>query len=165
VILDSVAVKCMNPVFYYSHTVTPDEIDRQVHVHNLRYLQWSLWAAQEHTDHSGWDSEGEFRRGIGWVVRSHEITYRAAAMAGDRILVQTWVSEADAFSARRRYAITRPADRQLLARVETRWVLVNFENHKLIRLDDKTLATLQVLPEPPPLPWEEGGIGDVAPQG
>jgi hypothetical protein len=42
--------------------------------------------------------------------------------------------------------------------------LVNFENHKLIRLDDKTLATLQVLPEPPPLPWEPGGIGDFDPQ-
>ena len=71
----------LNPFFDYPHTVDPDEIDAQEHVHNLRYLQWTLWAAGDHSAAMGWDSRGALERGLGWVVRAHDITYRAAALA------------------------------------------------------------------------------------
>lgn len=46
----------MDLVYQYSHCVTPDEVDQQQHVHNLRYLQWTLWAAHAHSAAAGWDA-------------------------------------------------------------------------------------------------------------
>ena len=70
----------MSDFFDYSHVVAPDEIDAQGHVHNLRYLQWTLWAAGSHSRAGGWDSKKALEQKLGWVVRNHDITYRAAAM-------------------------------------------------------------------------------------
>ncbi len=143
----------MSAVYHYTHRVTPDEIDQQQHVHNLRYLQWTLGAAHAHSAATGWDSAAALAEGIGWVVRSHEVTYRAAAVAGDELVIQTWISEATPFAVRRRYLVCRPADRQVLARVETRWVLVDLRVHKVIRLTDADMARIHVVDPPPPLPW------------
>jgi len=143
----------MNPVHQYTHRVTPDEIDQQQHVHNLRYLQWTLWAAHEHSAAGGWDSAAALQDGVGWVVRSHDITYRAAALADDDVIVQTWVSEATPVAIRRRYVICRPADRQILAKIETRWVLVDLRVHKVLKLSDEVVAKIVVVANPPPLPW------------
>ncbi len=147
----------MNPVLQYTHRVTPDEIDQQQHVHNLRYLQWTLWAAHAHSAAGGWDSEAALKQGIGWVVRSHDITYRAAAVAGDEVIVQTWISEATPVAVRRRSVICRPADRKILAKTETRWVLVDLRVHKALKLSAEVAAKIAVVPTPPPLPWNSSG--------
>ena len=118
----------MTAFFDFLHTVSADEIDAQNHVHNLRYLQWTLWAAGAHTRDRGWDSAAELQRGFGWVVRSHDVKYRAAATEGDQILVRTWVSDIAKFASRRKYVVCRPADQTVLCRVETRWVYVDGGN-------------------------------------
>ena len=79
--------------FDLPHTVSEDEIDAQMHVHNLRYLQWTLWAAGKHTKAIGWDSAAGLARGVGWVVREHKIQYRLAALAGDELVIRTWVHD------------------------------------------------------------------------
>lgn len=147
----------MSPVFQYTHRVTPDEIDQQQHVHNLRYLQWTLWAAHAHSAAAGWDADAALKQGVGWVVRSHDITYRAAAVANDDVIVQTWISEATPISVRRKYVICRPADHQVLAKIETRWVLVDLRVHKVIKLKDDEVARIDVLATTPPLPWSSPG--------
>lgn len=147
----------MNPVLQYTHRVTPDEIDQQQHVHNLRYLQWTLWAAHAHSAAGGWDSDAALKQGIGWVVRSHDVTYRAAARADDDVIIQTWISEVTPVAVRRRYVICRPADQQILAKIETRWVLVDLRVHKALKLPDEEAAKIAVVPNPPPLPWDLSG--------
>lgn len=144
----------MKAFFDFHHTVTGDEIDAQNHVHNLRYLQWTLWAAGAHTRDGGWDSEAELARGFGWVVRSHDATYRAAAVADDEIIVRTWVSEIAKFASRRKYVVCRPADRTVLTRVETRWVYVDLNQHQVIAIPETARGQLVVPDETPPLPWE-----------
>ena len=144
----------MSPFFDFHHTVTADEIDAQQHVHNLRYLQWTLWAAGGHTKASGWDTPGALAKGLGWVVRGHEIKYRAAAVAGDEVIVRTWVSEVQRFASRRKYVICRPADQTVLARVETRWVFVDLYNHRALAIPDAARKLLVIPGAPPPLPWE-----------
>lgn len=144
----------MTPFYDFPHTVAAEEIDSQAHVHNLRYLQWSLWAASAHTKALGFDSPTALASGFGWVVRQHEITYKAAAFAGDELVVRTWVSEVDRISSWRRYAITRPADRSVLARVATRWVYVNLKVHKVVPIPPDAMAAIRLCEMPPPMPWE-----------
>ncbi len=144
----------MTAYFDYSHTVVEDEIDAQGHVHNLRYLQWTLWAAGAHSKSAGWNATVALDQGFGWVVRSHEATYRAAAMAGDEILVRTWVSEIARFASRRKYLVCRPADETILAKVETRWVYVDLKIRKVIPIPPDVASQLSVVQTPPKSPWE-----------
>lgn len=144
----------MKAFFDYHHTVTDDEIDAQNHVHNLRYLQWTLWAAGAHTRDHGWDSKADLERGFGWVVRSHDVTYRAAAAERDQIIVRTWVSDIAKFASRRKYVVCRPADRTVLSRVETRWVYVDLNVHKVVAIPEEARRQLIVSDQAPPLPWE-----------
>ena len=142
----------MSSVFQYKHTVTAEEIDSQQHVHNLRYLQWTLWAAHAHTSSGGWAAAAALQLGIGWVVRSHDITYRAAAFARDEIIVQTWISELSAVTVNRRYVIFRPQDRRVLARVCTRWAFVDLKQRKAIAIPDEVAAMITVVDKMPALP-------------
>jgi acyl-CoA thioester hydrolase len=144
----------MLPFFDYHHIVSADEIDAQQHVHNLRYLQWTLWAAGAHTRAAGWDSQSAREQQLDWVVRSHQVTYRAAAKAGDEIIVRTWVSDLERFASRRKYLVCRPADRTLLTRVETRWVYVDLSQHKVVPIPPDVRAMITVAPQVPSLPWE-----------
>lgn len=146
----------MDPLtfFDFQHTVADDEIDAQGHVHNLRYLQWTLWAAGAHSRSYGWDAASELERGFGWVVRSHDVTYRAAALAGDEIVVRTWVSDLAKFASNRKYLVCRPADQQLIARVETRWVYVDLTVRKVVPIPPDVTSSLTVCEQPPALPWE-----------
>jgi acyl-CoA thioester hydrolase len=143
----------MTSFFDFPHTVSEDEIDAQGHVHNLRYLQWTLWAAGAHTRAGGWDSEAALRQGFGWVVRSHDVTYRAAAMAGDEITVRIWVSDVARFASRRKCLVCRPADQTLLARVETRWVYVNLSVRKVVAIPQSLVSQLAVCEKTPDFPW------------
>jgi acyl-CoA thioester hydrolase len=141
--------------FDLAHTVADEEIDAQQHVHNLRYLQWTLWAAGRHTDSLGWDSKAALERGVGWVVREHSIQYRGAALAGDQIVIRTWVHDLQRFASRRKYLICRAADRTVLAKVETRWVYVDLRNHKALAIPDDAKARLVLCDPAPPPPWGE----------
>lgn len=140
--------------FDFQHTVTDDEIDAQGHVHNLRYLQWTLWAAHAHTAACGWDAGGALEKGFGWVVRGHEATYRAAALVGDEVTVRTWVSEVDRFASRRKYLICRTADRTVLTRVETRWVYVDLSIRKVVEIPREAASRLELCDQTPAMPWE-----------
>ncbi|MGB7342987.1 MAG: acyl-CoA thioesterase [Pirellulaceae bacterium] len=144
----------MKPYFDLFHTVAADEIDAQQHVHNLRYLQWTLWAAGKHSAACGWDGEAALARGLGWVVRKHDATYRAAAVAGDEIAIRTWVAETAKYAARRKYVVCRPADKTVLARVETRWVYVDLNEHKVVAIPSELQSQMIVTDRIPPLPWE-----------
>jgi acyl-CoA thioester hydrolase len=141
--------------FDLPHCVADEEIDEQGHVHNLHYLRWSLRAAGRHSEALGlaagelWD-----RYRAGWVVRSHDATYKAAALAGERLIIRTWISEVGRHFATRRYWICRPFDRKLLARVTTRWALVELEQKRALLLPPAVLQRLPPVTDTVALPWE-----------
>ncbi|TWU16102.1 acyl-CoA thioesterase [Allorhodopirellula heiligendammensis] len=140
--------------FDLCHTVSDDEVDAQAHVHNLQYLQWTLWAARDHNAVGGWDAAAALAKGLGWVVRDHQITYRAAAFGGDEIVVRTWISDIRRYACTRSYQICRPADKQLLCRASTRWVFVDLTQHRALEVPAEAAAAVRVRATPPPLPWE-----------
>ena len=147
----------MTAYFDVHHTVEADEIDGQGHVHNLRYIAWSLRAAARHSAAIGWDGESMFERfGSGWVVRSHDIVYRLAAFEGDPIVVRTWIADVARHAATRRSVICRMSDRKVLARVRTRWVMVDLRARKAIQIPAEVAARIEVRTEVPPMPWDEG---------
>ena len=73
----------MPAVFEYPHTVAPQEIDILGHANNLAYVAWMQSAALAHSAAQGWPTDAYQRLGAGWVVRTHQITYRLPAFAGE----------------------------------------------------------------------------------
>ncbi|HEY0138916.1 MAG TPA: acyl-CoA thioesterase, partial [Nannocystis sp.] len=120
-------------VHEHRRAVVPEDIDELGHVNNLRYLEWMMAAAIEHSEAVGWDGARYAALGNAWVVRSHAIEYLRPAFAGDAVVVRTWVSEMAKVSSRRKYAIAREGG-PVLARAETLWVYINRRTHTLDRV-------------------------------
>jgi len=127
--------------------VPEDAIDRQGHVSNLAYVAWMQDIAIEHSTAAGWPMERYLALGAGWVVRSHFVEYLRPAFAGDVIEAHTWVPEFSQRSTPRRYLFLREADRQLLARAETRWVFVDLGTGRRRPLPPELLDAFEAVPD------------------
>jgi acyl-CoA thioester hydrolase len=126
--------RAMPEVFDHPHTVVDDEIDELGHANNVAYVAWLQAAAVAHSGALGWTGERYRQLGFGWVVRSHWIEYLQPAVAGDQIVVQTWVASMRKVTSVRRYRVLRPADQLLLATAETNWAFVNYATGKPTRI-------------------------------
>lgn len=146
----------MTTAYYdYHHQVRPDEIDRQGHVSNLRYIAWTLGAASDHSEQCGWTDERRQSSGCDWVVRSHNITYKRSALEGDKIIIRTWIKETQKIASTRGFMICRPADQTLLARGETRWAFVSLTDRRAVPIPTDQVDAFQILPAAPSFPWND----------
>ena len=128
------------PAFWiHPHQVLAEDIDRQGHVNNLRYLHWMIDAAVAHSSAQGWDTDRYVQEGASWVVRSHWIEYRQPCFEGEEIEVTTWVANMVKIRSLRKYRITRKSDDALLAVAKTNWVFVGTE-HQVPRRIPEPLA-------------------------
>jgi len=134
-------------VHEHRRTVVPADIDELGHVNNLRYLEWMIAAALEHSEAVGWDAARYAALGNAWVVRSHAIEYLRPAFADDAVIVRTWVSEMAKVSSRRKYAIAREGG-PVLARAETLWVFTNRRTHTLDRVPADLRAAFPLVVDP-----------------
>ena len=141
----------MPAVFDHRHVVIAAEIDALGHVNNLAYLGWMQTAALAHSAAQGWPPEKYQELGLGWVVRSHQITYERPAFLGDEIIVRTWVAGFRRASSVRRYDILRAADAKRLASAATNWAFVNYANGMPARVPPEIVGSFELV-EGPDLP-------------
>ena len=139
----------MPAIFEYRHTVIADEIDALGHVNNLAYLAWMQSAALEHSAVQGWPPERYQGLGLGWVVRSHEITYERPAFLGDEVVVRTWVAGFRRASSVRRYDILRRSDSKRLAAAATNWAFVNYANGLPARVPAEIIGAFELVEDAP----------------
>ena len=124
----------MAEAYEYRHAVGDDEIDGLDHANNVAYVGWMQSAALAHSNALGWSSERYRRLGRGWVVRSHKIEYHQPALAGEEIVVRTWVATMKKATSVRRYKIVRAADEAVLATAETKWAFVDYATGQPARI-------------------------------
>ncbi|MDX2193830.1 MAG: acyl-CoA thioesterase [Gemmatimonadales bacterium] len=114
-------------------TVADGDIDELDHVNNVVYLRWVQDAAAAHWFHV---VPAEAAARVVWVVRRHEIDYKAPALAGDRLVVRTWVEGWSAATSVRRCDVLRPADGRVLASARTEWVMLDRASGRPRRIAD-----------------------------
>ena len=139
----------MPAVFEYRHTVRQDEIDPLGHANNVVYLEWMQAAAVAHSTRQGWPGESYRQLGRGWVVRSHHIEYRQPAVAGDEIVVRTWVATMKKVSSLRRFRILRARDRETLAVAETNWAFIDYATNRPIRIPPEVAQAFEIVTKEP----------------
>ena len=121
--------------------VLPGDIDEQDHVNNTVYLRWVQEVATAH-----WRSvaSSDAQQTIGWVVLRHEIDYKAPAMLGDEIVLQTWVGKATRLTFERFTEIRRNRDGQLLSEARTLWCPINAQTSRPIRVPADVRAQFSI---------------------
>ena len=127
--------------------VQPADIDLLGHASNQVYLRWVLEAALAHSSALGLDQAAYFARGQAWVVRRHELTYLKAALAGDRLRVETRVANMSAASSVRRTRIVRPADGAVLLEAVTDWVYVEIPRGRPARIPTDVRSRFPLEPD------------------
>ena len=138
----------MPRIFVHEFTVPDASIDVNHHVHHLEYLRWMQDVAIAHSAARGWPHERYRAAGIAWVVRSHSIEYLRPAFAGDALSLLTWVADLRSRSSLRCYLVWRASDRQVLARGETRWVLVEGDSGRARAIPEELRSSFEVVSDP-----------------
>jgi len=135
------------------HVVTLDvssaDIDVYDHVNNSVYLAWLDRAAWSHSATLGISLDEcvkTLRRGM--AAHRTEIDYLRAAVLGDRVLVGTWITEADAkLRVQRRFQVRRAADGETLARARTDYVCINLDSGRAARMPEAFQRAYVVTPQ------------------
>ncbi|MCX5797792.1 MAG: thioesterase family protein [Elusimicrobia bacterium] len=123
------------------------EIDELGHASNQAFLAWMMEAAAAHSAVQGWPPQRYLSLGAAWVVRRHEIDYLRPALAGDDLLVRTWVCGARQVTSQRRYEIVRTGEAGALARGLTVWAWVDLKSGKPARMPPEVLGAFEVVPD------------------
>lgn len=128
------------PANAFSHCfrVPSSAIDVLGHASNVEWLQWVIDAAEAHSRSVGLSFEEYQRLGCVWVVRKHELEYLAEALEGETITAHTWIADIRAATSLRRTRFER--DGKVLARGQTRWVLLSAVTRKPTRVPKELLA-------------------------
>ncbi len=117
-------------------TVTNDDIDMNGHVGNIRYLEWFLEAAHEHSEALGLGFEELKEMNRTWVAKEHHIAYKHSALEGDELELETWLENIKSAQGVRRYALRKAADATALCEGWTSWVFVELGTYRPKRIPE-----------------------------
>src|SRR6266478_3156112 len=125
--------------FVHEVEVLEGDIDNLGHASNLVYLRWVQDAALAHSTALGFPEQAYIARGQAWVVRRHEIEYVRAAVAGDRLRIETRVTTMKAANSLRKTEIFRASE--LVCRASTDWVYVDLSRGRPARIPEEACTT------------------------
>ena len=124
------------PQFVERIDVRDADIDDFNHVNNVVYLGWMARTAWAHSKALGFDFAAYRNRDCGFVVTRHEIDYKAAALADERVHIATWVSQNDGrLRLRRRFQMLGQDGREL-ARGLSDFAAMRISTGRAMRMHD-----------------------------
>lgn len=118
--------------FEHSFIIKSEDIDRQGHVNNVRYVQWIQDVAVAHWFHAATRDQ---LQDVTWVVLRHEIDYLRPAFENEEVTACTWVGKATAAKCER-FTEIRLLD-QTLVRAKSLWCALDSKTLRPRRIDDE----------------------------
>jgi acyl-CoA thioester hydrolase len=111
--------------------VSVDDLDDLNHVNNVRYVQWIQDISKEH-----WEAKApiEMQEDLIWVVLSHHIEYKSAAVLNDPITLTTYIETSSGAKSTRVVEMTHSKTNTLIVRSSTEWCLLNKKNLRPMRI-------------------------------
>lgn len=133
--------------FRRTRVVAPEDVDFLGHVNNVVWLRYVVELAEAHARSLDLGSRIVRERGGQWIVRRHELDYRANAEPGEEIVEETWVESMRGARSIRRSRFTRASDGEELVTACTEWAFC----------DAKTLRPRRIPPELAAVYLKDGG--------
>ena len=141
----------MNPgptrIYEHRFAFPPEAEDENRHVNNIEYVRMMQESAIAHTRRNGWTPEELHTRGWTWVARSHFIEYLLPCLAGEEVVIETWVANFRKIRSLRKYRFVRVSDGAVLARAETDWVFLDFHKSRPTPIPPDVLAAYVIVPD------------------
>ena len=110
-----------------------DDLDDLNHVNNVRYVQWIQDISKEH-----WQTKASpiMQNEVIWVVLSHHIEYKRAAVLNDRIKITTYIDSSSGAKSIRVVEMKHAVTNKLLVKSSTEWCLLESKSYKPMRIPD-----------------------------
>lgn len=124
-------------------TVRQKDIDLNGHVGNIRYLEWFLEAATEHSEKLGLGFEALQAMHRTWVAKKHCITYEHSALEGDRLELDTWLEDVRSVQGVRKYLLRNADSGRSVCEAETTWVFVELGTYRPKRIPKELMDAYQ----------------------
>jgi acyl-CoA thioester hydrolase len=124
-------------------TVQKEDIDQNGHVGNIRYLEWFLEAAAEHSGKLGFGFEALKAMHRTWVAKEHRIAYKHSALEGDELELETWLESVKSVQGVRKYVLRNAADGRLVCEGETTWVFVESDTYRPKRIPEELMHAFE----------------------
>lgn len=117
--------------FEKEQVVTESDIDDLNHVNNVIYVQWIQDISKEH-----WVAKAskELQEEVMWVVLSHFVEYKGAAVLNDRIRITTYIKESKGARCTRVVEMFNVKTGNLLLQAKTEWCLLSRETSRPMRI-------------------------------
>jgi acyl-CoA thioester hydrolase len=131
------------PTFRRTRTVRAEDCDQLGHVNNAVWVRFVVELADAHSRAVGLDWKAYGRLGGMFIVRRHEIDYRAPALPGESLVEETWLEAMAGARSVRRARFTRESDGALLVEATTQWAFVDTKTHRPRRILPEVLAAFR----------------------
>lgn len=117
--------------------VSEDDIDDLDHVNNVRYVQWIQDISKEH-----WQAKATqaVQEEVIWVVLTHYIEYKSAAVINDPIILKTHIADSSGAKCTRIVEMFHGKTNTLLVRSSTEWCLLNRATLRPTRISEEIKA-------------------------
>jgi acyl-CoA thioester hydrolase len=119
-------------IFEKEITVSKNDIDFNGHVNNLKYLEWMIDSAMQHSESEGFGVDYYKSHGVSWIAKKHCIEYKLPAFEGDKLILKTWIDEVKKVSVIRKYEIYK--NEKLISFGFSEWVFVDFNTKRPKRI-------------------------------
>lgn len=120
-------------VFEIERGIEWRDIDEMQHLNNTAYLSYAEDCAMQLSDAYGWPFQRWLEAGVAFVASRNRIEYLRPAYLHDRLVIRTWLFNVRRATATRYYEFRRADDGEILARLQTDWVLINLETGRPTR--------------------------------
>ncbi len=120
-------------VFEMGRHIEWRDIDEMQHLNNTAYLSYAEDCAMQLSDAYDWPFQRWIENGIAFFARKNRIEYLQPAYLHERLKIRTWLLNVRRATATRHYEFLRASDNQVLARLQTIWVLINLETGRPTR--------------------------------
>lgn len=130
----------ISKIFEIEKKVKKKHLDEFNHVNNVQYLYWVQEVAQAHWDKLN-EKKSIYHEGS-WIVRSHKIEYKNFTNLNDKIIISTYVKNAQGFLSERIVTIKLKKSKKILIKCITKWCFVELNTLKLKKIPQKILELL-----------------------
>lgn len=121
-------------VFRINRRVEWGYTDPMRHLNNAAYLNYAEDCAVQLTAAMGWPMSRWTQEGIAFVARRNMIEYLKPVFLDDEITISTWLFDIKPASLIRHYEFAMRESGDLIAKLQTKWVMVTIENGRPIRI-------------------------------
>lgn len=130
-------------VFQVERRVEWGYTDPMRHLNNAAYLNYAEDCVIQLTASLGWPMNRWMDEGIAFVARKNIIEYLTPAYLDDQLSITTWLFEVRPASVKRHYEFSHSATGEMVAKLQTRWVVVDLESGQPRKIPDSFMRAIR----------------------